>query len=30
MLGDHRVLCGDATVPADVDEFIASDAVDLI
>jgi DNA modification methylase len=30
VLGDHRVLCGDATVQTDVDALIAGDAVDLV
>jgi DNA modification methylase len=30
VLGNHRVLCGDATVPADVDALIAGGAVDLV
>jgi DNA modification methylase len=30
ILGDHRVLCGDATVRADVERLMAGDAVDLI
>jgi hypothetical protein len=29
-LGDHRVLCGDATVPAEVERLMAGDAVDLV
>ena len=30
ILGDHRVLCGDATVPADVDRLIAGVSADLV
>ena len=30
MLGDHRVLCGDATVRADVERLMASETVDLV
>jgi ParB-like chromosome segregation protein Spo0J len=29
-LGDHRVLCGDATAPSEVDRLIARDSVDLV
>jgi DNA modification methylase len=29
-LGDHRVVCGDATVPADVEQLMSSDAADLV
>lgn len=29
-LGDHRVLCGDATVQCDVDALVAGDAIDLV
>src|ERR1019366_8228387 len=29
-LGDHRVLCGDATAPAEVERLMAGDAVDLV
>src|SRR5580698_4048586 len=30
LLGEHRVACGDATSPADVDRLISGDACDLI
>jgi len=30
VLGDHRVLCGDATAQSDVDALVAGDAVDLV
>jgi DNA modification methylase len=30
VLGDHRVLCGDATVQADVDRLTAGEAADLV
>lgn len=30
ILGDHRVLCGDATIRADLDRLMAGDAVDLV
>ncbi len=30
LLGDHRVLCGDATVPADVDRLMGNVAADLV
>jgi DNA modification methylase len=30
VLGDHRVLCGDATVEADVAKLMAGEAVDLV
>jgi DNA modification methylase len=29
-LGDHRVVCGDATAPADVAQLMSSDAADLV
>src|SRR5882724_9974035 len=29
-LGDHRVVCGDATAPADVEQLMSSDAADLV
>ena len=30
ILGDHRVLCGDATTEADVQRLLAGEAVDLV
>jgi DNA modification methylase len=30
VLGNHRVLCGDATVQADVDQLMAGEAADLV
>jgi DNA modification methylase len=30
LLGDHRLFCGDATVPAAVDRLMAGDAADLV
>ena len=30
VLGNHRLLCGDATVPADVSRLLAADAADLV
>ena len=30
LLGEHRLLCGDATVRADVERLIAGEAIDLI
>ena len=30
ILGDHRVLCGDATVPVHVDQLLAGESADLV
>src|SRR5258706_16479176 len=30
MLGSHRVLCGDATAPADVRRLLSGDAADVV
>ena len=29
-LGDHRIVCGDATAPSDVDRLMSRDAADLV